>query len=519
MNAHDTTASHPDQLTDDRGKPGPRRLASTSLLAWVDRWRVPLLVFVLLGYLVGFNGQWRMSNDSSHYLVIARNIAGGQGYSHPDGMQRRVAPGLPYVIAATFRVFGTESLTPALVVMWTASLIVLALTYWLFGLVGGRALAVLMTFLLAVNVEFYRHSSLLLTEMPFMIGAMGLLVGYERIHRRAGPVVWSGALMGAGLLVMAAFRSVALVFVAALLVTLAIELVRRRRYGALVGAYTLLLALVAAARWADPSLAHPFQLGSDEQFLKARLVDDLPRTLTQIGANAHRLFTDALAEALFGVDFGFMAAPLCLMALACALILIRVRLLWFVLIFTFICQWLLIMVTERYCLPILPLLIFAWWRGAVWLEPRLPTRWAVPILALMMALLVVPNAIRIGDVLLEQRSVPFIACYKDGRYDSPSRLAEWIRPNTEPDAMIFAPRKYCPVIFYRSDRHTVSSVTRDLRRATFVYAALPADSPVPEALVQRRWTLDEPLVTIAGEDSDRAWTLYPVNRRARRPPR
>jgi hypothetical protein len=519
MDAHDTTAGHPGRQTDDRGTAASCHLASTRLLAWVDRWRLPLLVFVLLGYLAGFNGQWRMSNDSSAHLVIAGNIAGGHGYTHPDGMQWRLAPGLSYAIAATFRVLRTESLVPALALMWVASLTVLALTYWLFGLVGGRPLAVLMTFFLAVNVQFYEFGFRLLPEMPFLAGAMLLLVGYERIHRRAGALAGNVALMGAGVLVMAAFRSVMLVFAAALLVTLAIELVRRRRYWSLTGACVLLLAVIAALRWADPSLDHPFQLGSDEKLLKTRLVDHLSGTLADIGGNAHRLITDALPEVLFGVDFGFMATPLCLVALACTVTLIRFRLLWFVLIVTFICQWLLVMVTERYCLPIVPLLIFAWWQGALWIERRWSRRWAAPVGALMVALLVIPNAIRIGDLFIEQRSRPFVSCYKDGKYDSSSRLAAWIRQNTEPEAMIIAPRQYTPLIFYLSRRHTVSSFSRDLRRATFVYAALPADAPIPEALVQRRWTLDEPLVTIAGEDTSRAWTLYPVNRPARRPPR
>ncbi|MHC4420495.1 MAG: hypothetical protein ACYS1E_07855 [Planctomycetota bacterium] len=519
MDAHDTTARYPGRPADDCGPSSSRPLASTRLLGWVDRWRVPLLVYVLLGYLAGFNGQWRMSNDSCPHLVIARNIAEGHGYTHPDDMQRHLAPGLSYVVAATFRVFGTESLAPALAVMWTASLVVLALTYWLFGLVGGRPLAVLMTLLLAHNVQFYTFGFRLLTEMPFLVGAMLLLVGYERIHRRIAPVAWNVVLMGAGFLVMAAFRSVAMVFAAALLITLALELARRRRYVALAGACVLVLAAVAAVRWADPGLDHPFQLGSDEQVLKARLVDRMPQTLTEIGANAHRLITDALPEVLFGVDFGFMAAPLFLVAMGCTLTLVRVRLFWFVLIVTFICQWLLVMVTERYCLPVLPLLIFAWWRGVLWLEPRLPARWAVGVGALMMALLVIPNAIRIGDMFIEQRSRPFVARYKDGKYDVPVRLAAWIRQNTDPEAMIVAPRQYSPIILYLSRRYTVDSVSWEMRWAPIVYAAFPADDPIPENLVRSRWILDEPLVTIGAEEPGRAWTLYSVSPPARRSPR
>jgi hypothetical protein len=121
-------------------------------------------------------------------------------------------------------------------------------------------------------------------------------------------------------------------------------------------------------------------------------------------------------------------------------------------------------------------------------------------------------------VLLEQRSVPFIACYKHGKYDAPVRLAEWIRRNTEPGATVIAPRQYCPVIRYLSRRHTVDSASWRLRRAPFVYAALPAHAPVPETLTRRRWTLGEPLVTIAGGDRNQAWTLYPVNRPGRGAP-
>jgi hypothetical protein len=517
VDAYDTTARPRDDRDEEiRRLKSP--LTSTGLLHWVDRRRVPLLIGVLLVYLAGFNGQWRMSNDSSAHLVIARNITEGHGYTHPGNLQEHLAPGLSYLIAGIFRLFGTDSLTAAVAVMWLTSLLVLALTYCLFDLVGGRAVAVLMTCLLALNELFYSSSFRLLTDMPFLAGAMLVLVGYERLHRTTGSRVWNVILMVVGFLEMAAFRSVVLVFAVAMLVTLVIELVRRRRHGALAGACVLLLATVGAARWADPNLDHPFQLTEDEQFLKARLLDNLPQTLSELVSNTVRVTTEGAAEVLFALDFGFMAVPLSLMALACTLTLVRVRLLWFVLIATFLCQWLMVIVTQRYFLPILPLLVFAWWRGAVWVEHRLPSRWAARALALMMAFLVVPNVVRIGDLIIEQQSRPFHAYYRNGKYDNPSRLAVWMLENTEPEAMIIAPRDYCPLLLYLSRRHTVSSVTKKVKRAKFVYAAFPADDSIAESLHRRRWTLSEPLITIAGDKPSKTWTLQRVIRPGESPP-
>ena len=79
------------------------------LLGWVDVHRWKLLAGLVLLYVIGFNGQWRMEPDSALYLTIGRNLAEGRGYSYHGVHHHLAYPGLPWLFAATFKIFGTAT--------------------------------------------------------------------------------------------------------------------------------------------------------------------------------------------------------------------------------------------------------------------------------------------------------------------------------------------------------------------------------------------------------------------------
>src|SRR5262245_52719526 len=100
---------------------------SDSFASFFDRYRKPLLAFVIVMYLLGFNGQWRMEPDSALYLSIGRNLAEGRGYMYHGRLDRLAYPGMPWVHAAFFKMFPSGTLVPVHVFMLACALATLAL--------------------------------------------------------------------------------------------------------------------------------------------------------------------------------------------------------------------------------------------------------------------------------------------------------------------------------------------------------------------------------------------------------
>jgi len=101
---------------------------------------------------------------------------------------------------------------------------------------------------------------------------------------------------------------------------------------------------------------------------------------------------------------------------AAGILLLRRRLLWGLLVGFFLLQWLLFLPDVRYFLPILPLLIYAWWRAARWTLAVVPGRAGASVAIVMIGLWVAMNAGRTVGVVIDQRRVPFTEHHENGRY-------------------------------------------------------------------------------------------------------
>ncbi|HEX7010663.1 MAG TPA: glycosyltransferase family 39 protein [Phycisphaeraceae bacterium] len=414
-----------------------------SWLRWCDRYRWGLLAAVLLLYLLGFNGQWRIGPDSAEHVVVAQHLAAGQGYTHPTGHQRFINPGLSYLTAATFRWFGPDQFLPIHILMLLMGLGALGLTYTLIRLRFDRPTAVAVTCMLAIAEKFYRYAFQVLTDMPFLIGALLFLVGHELIARRGRGAVASGlALMAAGTAVMALFRSVVLTFLAAVVLALAASIVRGPRRLRSAGVAMVVLLALLAVRAADPRLS-AFHQTVDDEARVLRVVSDLGRFAATLAHAAYRtgpkLLTETLAEAVFGLDLSpVLSLPLALVLIGVGLALVRVRLLWGCIAGVFLMQWLMFIATDRYVLVLLPLLALGWWRAMGWADTRLPGRWAPCVVIAMLVLWITPNLIRVGAFIREQRQVPFLASYEEGKYVALEALAQQILQHAGPNDYVIA---------------------------------------------------------------------------------
>ncbi|MEL7088338.1 MAG: hypothetical protein AAGL98_07840, partial [Planctomycetota bacterium] len=215
-------------MADRSHSPTPRWTRMRGLL---DRTRWWWFAGLLVLYAAGFNGQWRITPDSALHVDAARVLhAGGEPVVDPEPLEN-IQPGLGVLLAAVAwltdgsadRGYGW----PGSLLMLGFAAAVLTLAYRLFMLHADRPTAVLMVILLGTNHLFYEMSLNLLTELPFTAGFVLLLWGHERRLKCRRGLPLSLGMMVAGVLIMAAFRSVAVVVVASYLLAEAIRVVGR----------------------------------------------------------------------------------------------------------------------------------------------------------------------------------------------------------------------------------------------------------------------------------------------------
>ena len=392
----------------------PREAAplSARLLAWADRHRWWLFAAVVLLYAAGFTGRWRVAPDTALYMELGRKLAEGHGFTYHGVKHNWYEPGLPYAINLSYRWFGVDNYVPLTLFMLACGVTSLALVYHLFRLHAGRPTAVVMTVLLAVTETFYRYCFQIVTDPPFLVGMFSFLLGYEALvrkdehdaPRRRGPG-WAWLLVAFGTVTMVAFRPTIITFVGALALATLYHLVRggNRFRHALILAVTL--ACVWGFRAADPRRSAPGEAAYREGMLKTLLTE-------KRGFAFHRMFTrfipemlsEVTPEAVLGIELGPGADEIAsIAAVALGLALVTRRALWGVWVAATVAQMAFWLPRERYYLPVLPLIQFAVWRSAVWVESRFKGAAGTAGFVVILLLITVPNLLQDGTFIYEQR--------------------------------------------------------------------------------------------------------------------
>ena len=469
------------------------------LLVWIDGHRWWLWAFVAACYLAAFNGQWRVQPDAALYLGIGRNIAEGHGYTFRGHADETAYPGWPLAIAAVYKVAGDRSAMPAangLMLLVAAGTI--AATYRLVLLHAGRPTAVTVAVGTAVTKSFFVYALELWSDLPFALGAMAMLAGYEgavggRPGRRGRWYDW--ALLIGGLAVAVATRPTGWVLLAALVGAVAVDAVRGRvRWSTLAGGACVVASIAVVCVVLDPrrQAGHGFG-GRYEQYVLDRLAGAAASPLDHsLAEKLYVLFATAASDVLFQVRFGDLANS-CLSAVVLLLgvCLFRLRPLWG-LWFTLLVGTTVLLVQEvldRYFLPVLPLLVYGWWSLLVWVDRR-PVRPGWPRRALNVAFLVLAgfgamaNLTKVFGIVGQQRSRPFLTAYDKGRYQPVPALSAAIGRQVGPDGVVLVKPPYGRVVAFLSRR---SALTGAEARATPlgpgpVFVVEPTDPAVREQL-------------------------------------
>ena len=493
-----------------------------SLLAFADRHRRWLLVLIPLLYLAAFNGQWRVNPDSALYASLGKSLALGEGYTYQGERHTWVEPGLPWIISLGFRVGGVGVFWPAMLVLLGFALLALWLFYRLMVMHAGRPVAVVLVALLALNETFFRYPLFLFTEPPFLVGVLMFLLGYESIYQgRPGRAWIDWPLIAGGTLLMTAMRPVVWVFLGALAVAALWHAVRGPRRWQHLAIVALAFGCFFAFRLVDPRRARVADKSVVENQMQDLVVNRtgmmIRRSLTQL---VPQLFNETAASAIFGGKLGpGITALVAAAMIAASLLLLRHRPLWVIYIAATLAQMIVHLPRERYFLPVLPLILYALWRGAMLLNARLPRPGARLAFAAVIALLLVLNVPMITAEIVTQRRRPFLERYEDGRYAQLIRLGDAMKSTTDQRDVVIAAEdraityftglRGLPGVKRRWDPHPheVEQYRKKLEAADEVFVVLPGDR-VEDTVQRLSLELSPPIVT------EGRWTLH----RAQLPP-
>lgn len=449
------------------------------ILGFYDRHRWPMLGIVALFYLAALNGQWHPEPDSALYLSIGRNLAQGMGFSYHGQVNALAYPGWPWMLSLMFKWFGVQQLWPAHGFMLACALGVLGLFYVLVRSAYGRPTAVWLTCVAGMTQTIFRYAYEMRNDMPFFLGVMTCLVGCEYLSResdqehKARP--WRGlVLLIVGLAWAMVMRPAMFALLGALGVTglvagvqVSIKLMRKGSLGAfpwdrlfrlLVTAVAGVLVVVAIYRL-DPRRDQNQVMDVYEQDIVGGITTRFSELMHHVGTeNLPRLFNSEIAVAAFGTRLGWWGMNV-LGGLAVVLAgvgLLRQRLLWGTLFVLTLAMVALVPRPEgRYLLAVMPLLVLGWWRMCLGIERYLHGRGGQIVVAILIGLWVVPNVVRVGWITVQQRQVPFLTHYRDGRFAALPELAQVMQQDIPADDSVIAPQRMGRILSYMSGRKVV----------------------------------------------------------------
>lgn len=504
------------------------------LLPWIDRNRWWIFAFILLLYIGAFNGQWRVGSDSASYLNAARAFVDEGHYGYVDQtISPHRYPGLTMMVGIIFKITGSQSMIVPQIVMLLMGLSVVFLTYRLICRCENRPVAVIVALLVAVSDSIFQQSFEMLTDLPFALGVMLFLNGWEDARDqlfKAGnvegdavdsspkedkalargrkqnitAVIISLVMISVGLALAISLKRTMWILLAAVVVTVVMQFLTGRlkwKYaaGGLVAAVAAMgLFLLFDPRRGSYDYSREFLLHLFEKYSASEL-------LAKIGSHIALLFEQNVVDAAFAMPLapGLNSAAT-LLILALTIGVLAKRRLWGVYVILFLLALLLHQPSSRYFVAIFPFMAYGWYRGSAWLNQKLPQPWANILCAVMLLLWIGPNTVKAAGLIIEQRTMPFIAHYNSGQYQSMMKLSDRLRELASSDDIIVATES--SVFAYYSERKVINH--RNLNRWS------RRDVVELESLVDQDITIFivEPLRPVLKEwiDDRLQWSLGPV---------
>lgn len=471
---------------------GTTPTGENQILALIPRWRWIYFALIGLLMLLAFNGQWRIGRDSAAYRGLGHQLATTGHYifrdkhslsSYSDQQDTRY-PGMPLVLAGVEKVFGTRD-WPAVLVVTLCAIATLLVTYRLMKPAVPFWLAIAVVFGMGLNGRFLEHANEILSDMPFLLGVMLTLLGFDQLEkaREARARAISLLLLIVGLLLAAAMRPTFWVLAIALAGTCVWGLfkpthagqkpedARPRRLACLMTLGVLAFAAITFMLVLD--LRGRSGVGYEGKML-SRFGDFQNKVLDQLPENAYAVFEQTLPESFFGTQLGPGFIPMggkywigfstiySLVVIVSGVLLVRRNVLWGVFVLLTVVTMAVIGSVPRYFIMVLPLLLAGWGLHVAWASERFNKIFGMKevITFVGLGMVVAPNLISSANLIREQRGlsrprdglkhVGFLKAYHVGKWDGVEKVAAMIHDHVAPEQQVFGPE--ATVLTFMSDR-------------------------------------------------------------------
>ena len=497
------------------------------LCAAMDANRKAVWLAVLIVYLAGFNGQWRVEPDSALYLSLGRNLATGAGYTYQGEPHNLVYPGLPWMLSFCFGVFGeSRGMVMANVLMLACGLGALWCTYRFVTMAVSRGLGVCVVAGLAGTFLFHRYCYQIMTDMPFVLGATAALAGYERLMIRRDWRSQESLLLPAGVMVMVLTRPAAWALVPPLAMGMlyhCVRLVTRTHLAAVLTCIGLLAAAVAAyvgAVMTGQIKAPGMSGGNYEAFVIGQASKGSEEYLQKVWQNFVELFQQIFTEAVLGFEAYFVGNIVVAVAvLGSVVAAARIRPMWGAWVAGTLAMMILVLPVDRYLLGVLPIFVASWMLAvrdvSRWVHQRESAgqwpgklgRWLV---IGMLGIGLAVNVPKVIGHIAEQYGQPFIEVYKGGRYKPTVEAAKAVAIHVPADGLVLSPYKTDRIISFYSRRRALPtiSITPTPAGASKVYVVVDeADAEQRRFLEERGITLGAKIADIPGRPKRKGWIL------------
>lgn len=428
---------------------------ATPFTRWLEKYRFVFLAAIAVFILVQFNGQWRIGLDSSLYRGVAENLWQGNGYTFAGRRQTLVYPGLPFLLALSHKITGSNSIVPVLVLFNVLSVLTLVGVYHLIRLRYPLWIAVVVMCGVGLNSRFVQQAQEVMTDAPFLFGCVMAMLGWEllAIVKTRRRLISAAALLLLGLFVAATMRPTFWVLAVAWAIVLVWNVVRHRDRRSWISLIIVIGLVALFAAWRIRN-GNAFKGGYELQFMQSLAVLG-----DRVMKNGPPLFTTEIPVAFFGEKLWIFGLPMGLMILGGCLLVTRRQPLWGLQVFILTAVMLIMSDVPRYYLMVLPTLWLGYVLALLWLTQRLQLKYRDWTL---FGLFSVANCINIVlnlGLFHEQHFGEFLRQYHKGEYVRLVEMAKVIRERVKPDEVVIGP--YGQVLSYLSGRAVLNGKLLD----------------------------------------------------------
>jgi hypothetical protein len=537
--------------------------AVAALADWIDRNRRVWFALVAVVLALSFNGQWHLGPDSAGYRQLAHNLAahghyffrndipGVDQYHNEQGTRY---PGLPILLAGIEKLAGKSPLPP-LILMMAMAVLSLVLIYRVLLYRLPRWLVVCVVVGVGTNERFLQYANEILSDMPFLLGVLVTMLGFEWLLRAKCRVGLLKAILCTflGLLFAAAMRPTFLLLGAAILITCLWGILRgkvsvgsspdthepargavRWRSAMLVGAFALATILFVSLIDIRARQGGFLNGGYEERMMsKARNFDSKVEPL--LSFNIGELLEDVLPMAILGYRSGWGVVPMgrhhlgfgatfSIIILISGVLLARRNLLWGSFVAVTIGALLFAGPVPRYFLMLLPMLLAGWGLSVRWMAGKAKSPAVARfIFGFGLFFLLVSNVVASFTFVLTQRGftkafdahrhwsgihyVGFLRAYDFGRWIGFDELGRRVHQATSPRDQLVGPD--ASVLTFLSDRQVYEPILGNRTKAAgklLNLAIFPMDTEWHQSKEEYPQELKQFLRTLHKQEGERITT-------------